>query len=264
MKKISILLVIFFTLAASGVFSQDIIFKADGTKEEAKVLMVNDNEIQFKKFDNQEGPVYTIDISKVVLITYENGDYDMFQPQPGENKHVEKSNLSGEFEPNILNYHVFDVFYGDITFSYERILAKGIMGLHFPVSFGYAYNMDFYDNNNEWVKNLFYSGVGLNFYPGGQGKVRYFVGPEFLFGFGKQSYWTYYYDEYGNYIDDELTNEGFYMKYMVNNGIRFTPIKNFSFAAILGVGVRFFPEADYSNEVVRPTGHFGIDVSYRF
>lgn len=265
MKKISLFLVVFFTIATSGVFSQDIIYKADGTKEEAKVLMVGDEEVQYKKFSNLDGPAYVIDIRDVVLITYENGDYDMFQSQPAAKSSHSKADLTEDYTKNILNYHFFDVFYGDITFSYERIMAKGFLGVHVPVSFGWSYNSDYFEGpNDEWVKNLFYSGVGLNFYPTGQGKVRYFVGPKLLMGYGQQNYWSYYYDEWGNYYDEEVSHEGLYFKWMVDNGIRFTPVKNFSFAAILGVGARFFPEAEYSDEVVRPTGHFGFNISYRF
>ena len=41
-------------------YSQDIIFKKDGSKEEAKITLVGEKEIQYKKFNNQDGPIYTM------------------------------------------------------------------------------------------------------------------------------------------------------------------------------------------------------------
>lgn len=271
MKKITFSIVIFFSILLNS-FSQDIIYKTDGTKEEAKVLMVGESQIQYKKWSNQDGPVYEIPRSNILLITYQNGEYEiMNQPQvaveqPEEQATMAKKELSENFTKNILTYNAFDVFYGDIAFSYERVLNSGYVGLLIPVGFGYAYNFDYFNNNDNWVKNLFYSGFGAYFYPGGQGRWRYFVGPKMLFGYGKQTYWVDYWDEFNNYYYSEETyDEGFYMKYMVDNGLRVTPIKNFSIAAVLSIGVRFFPEAaDYSNNAVMPTGHFGLNLSYRF
>ncbi len=264
MKKLSLLAVILLVASGFKLFAQDVIYKTDGSKEEAKVVFIGDDEVQYKKFKNLDGPVYIIDKDKIVLITYENGDYDMFQDEPAH-KAMAHTGISEDYTKNILNYHVLDVFYGDVTLSYERIIAKGIVGIHIPAGFGYAYNFDYFDANENWVKNLFFSGVGVNFYPGGQGKWRYFVGPKVLIGYGKQTYWGYVYDENGNWLyDEEYDNEGVYTKYMVDNGIRFTPVKNFSIAAILSVGIRYFPDADYYSNVVMPTGHFGMNISYRF
>jgi hypothetical protein len=44
----------------------------------------------------------------------------------------------------------------------------------------------------------------------------------------------------------------------------FTPVKNFCISTIVGVGVRYFPEASESYNVVMPSGYFAIDISYRF
>jgi hypothetical protein len=264
MKKITLSVVIFFFLFNLTSIAQDIIYKADGSREEAKVTLVGEKEIQYKKFSNPDGPVYVMNKSDIVLITYENGEYEIIQPQRTGHE-TANTELSKNFTRNILNYHSFDVFYGDVTFSYERIIGSGIVGIQVPVGFGWAYDMDYFNNNDNWVKNLFFSGVGANFYPGGQGKWRYFVGPKILVGYGQQTYWVDIWDEQNNWMySEEQSNEGMYMKYMVDNGIRFTPMKNFCVAAVLSVGIRYFPEvADYNNAVM-PTGHFSINIGYRF
>jgi hypothetical protein len=258
------LLVLVFTFNS---FSQDIIYKADGSKEEAKITLVGEREIQYKKFNNPEGPVYSLSKSEILMITYENGEYEMVSNQ---NNTVKSNNqeLSTNYTRNLVGYHLFDVIYGDFTFSYERILASGTVSIKIPVGFGYAYNSDYNNNSNEWVKNLIYTGIGVNFYPTGQGKWRYFLGPNIRIGYGKQSYWmsSWYYDEYGNYIDnsEEEESEGIYSKFFVDNGVMFTPIKNFSISTIVGVGIRYFPQADENHNVMMPTGYYAIDINYRF
>jgi hypothetical protein len=159
--------------------SQDILYKADGTKEQVKITVVTDKEIQYKKFTNQDGPVYSIPKKDVLMITYENGDFEMINKSTASNKQAAKAELSENFKPNLLTFKLFDVIYYDFTISYERILSSGTIGINIPVGLGYAYNTDYYyQNHDEWVKNKFYSGVGINFYPTGQGKWRYFVGPD--------------------------------------------------------------------------------------
>jgi hypothetical protein len=50
----------------------------------------------------------------------------------------------------------------------------------------------------------------------------------------------------------------------MDNGVIYTPVRNFSVAAIVGFGVRFFPEAGNNQSSVRPSGYFSINMSYRF
>lgn len=59
-------------------WSQDIIIKRTGDDIEAKVTEVGQSEIKYRKFDNQEGPVYSIPVSEVAAIRYENGTNDVF------------------------------------------------------------------------------------------------------------------------------------------------------------------------------------------
>lgn len=262
MKKI-VLLSLFFLLCLNFISSaQDIIYKKDGSKEEAKIVLVGEKEIQYKKYNNLEGPVYTLNKKDIVLIAYQNGEYETIKTADDDKK-AAKIELSENFAKNLITYHLFDVVYGDFTFSYERILSSGTIGIKIPLGFGYAYNSDYFNNNENWVKNFMYTGIGVNFYLTGQGKWRYFIGPDVRVGYGKQSYW-YYWDENGDYYEEERVNEGIYTKFYIDNGVIFTPIKSFSFAAIVGVGVRFFPDAGPNYSTVMPAGYFSTNISYRF
>ena len=250
--------ILWFITSTTGAFAQDIIYKTDGSKEEVKILQVGSREIQYKKFDNLDGPVYIINKENTVMITYENGDYDLFS-RPMNGKNVDNQELATDFARNIFAYHLFDLVFGDFALSYERLLPSGTVGIKIPVAFGF----DEYDN---WdFNNIFYSGVGVNFYPTGQGKWKYFMGPHLRIGYSKANDWVDYYDDQGNYwYSDEVDSEGIYTKFFVDNGVQFMPLKNFSVSAIGSIGIRYFPEAPYEEDVVRTDGQFAINLCYRF
>ena len=79
MKKITFLL--FTILTATFCFSQDVITKSDGEEVKAKVLEVTQAEIRYKKFDNPNGPTFTIMKKEVFMIRYENGSKDVFNSE---------------------------------------------------------------------------------------------------------------------------------------------------------------------------------------
>lgn len=70
-------LVLFISIGAFA-YSQDILILKTGDEQPVKVLEVGINEIKYKKFDNLEGPVYTILKSDVFMIKYKNGGKDVF------------------------------------------------------------------------------------------------------------------------------------------------------------------------------------------
>ncbi|MCK9398963.1 MAG: hypothetical protein M0Q51_03065 [Bacteroidales bacterium] len=261
MKKVVILSFLFLFCFSFLAGAQDIIYKKDGSKEEAKIILIGEKEIQYKKFSNLAGPVYSLDKNDILLITYENGEYETISKTENVEK-PDKIDLRKDFAKNILSHDLFDLVFMDFTVSYERLLSNGIVGFKIPLSVCF----DRYDESSNFnFNNIFFSGLGLNFYPTGQGKWRYFVGPQVRIGYGWESSWVTYWDESGNYLyDEEVKNEGLYTKFFVNNGIIFTPIKNFSFSMIGSIGIRYFPGASYDYDTVRPDGDFSINISYRF
>ena len=58
--------------------AQDVILKTNGDEIQAKIQEVGTNEVKYKKFGNESGPVYTMLKSEVFMITYENGTKDWF------------------------------------------------------------------------------------------------------------------------------------------------------------------------------------------
>ena len=83
MKRVSIVLA--FLLCSCMLSAQDIITKKDGTDIQAKVTEVGQSTISYKKYSNLDGPLYTISISDIVMITYENGEREMYISQNNSN-----------------------------------------------------------------------------------------------------------------------------------------------------------------------------------
>src|SRR4051812_26507112 len=65
--------------------AQDIISTYKGDKIRAKVLKIMPDDIEYKLFDNQEGPLHTIAKADVSQITYENGSKDVFNNNENSN-----------------------------------------------------------------------------------------------------------------------------------------------------------------------------------
>lgn len=57
-------------------FAQDTIVKRDDSKVIAKIIEVHEDEIHYKKFENQEGPTYIVETNKLTRIVYANGDQE--------------------------------------------------------------------------------------------------------------------------------------------------------------------------------------------
>lgn len=64
----------------------DVILKKDGTEIIAKIISVSKNEINFKKINNLEGPLYILSTNEVFMIKYANGEKEIFEDL--ENKNI--------------------------------------------------------------------------------------------------------------------------------------------------------------------------------
>ncbi|MDQ3049094.1 MAG: hypothetical protein M3R27_16220 [Bacteroidota bacterium] len=98
-------------------FSQDTLFKKDGSKIIAKVLEINPDEIKYKKFDFQQGPTYIDKKADFSMIIYSTGLKEIIQSTQPEVKIVqtpvtegtgdyygEKYKKTGKIEPRGSRY----------------------------------------------------------------------------------------------------------------------------------------------------------------
>jgi hypothetical protein len=87
MDKRKLFLVMWFLATFLGAcFAQDVIVTKDAKKINAKVTEINIDDIKYKNFDNQDGPMYTILKSAISSILYQNGTVETFDvatsPEP--------------------------------------------------------------------------------------------------------------------------------------------------------------------------------------
>ena len=112
MKRVSIVLA--FLLCSCMLSAQDIITKRDGTDIQAKVTEVGQSTISYKKYSNLDGPLYTISISDIVMITYENGEREMYiSPNTPTN--------NSTLPQGVMTYYNGKVSVGGVTIENEML-----------------------------------------------------------------------------------------------------------------------------------------------
>ena len=80
MKHSLILFFTLFLLASSTLFAQDRIYPRNSKKFiKAKISEVGLDEIKYKEFDNQEGPVFSIEKDEIEKIEYSSGRIEKFE-----------------------------------------------------------------------------------------------------------------------------------------------------------------------------------------
>ncbi len=65
-------------LFTTSIYSQDVITKKTGEDIISKISEITQTEIKYKKFDNLQGPTFSILKSEVLMVRYENGTKDIF------------------------------------------------------------------------------------------------------------------------------------------------------------------------------------------
>ena len=60
--------------------AQDIITKCNGEEIAAKVAEIGDTQIKYRKYENAQGPLYTLPASEVFLIRFEDGTREVVTP----------------------------------------------------------------------------------------------------------------------------------------------------------------------------------------
>ena len=77
MKKF-LLLGIICVLCIISAQAQDVIFRSSTDSIQAQVLTVGTSEVTYRKWNNLEGPIYSISVDEIAAIRYINGSYDFF------------------------------------------------------------------------------------------------------------------------------------------------------------------------------------------
>ncbi len=122
----------------SSISAQDIIMTRDADEIKAKVIKVGQTEIEYKKWENLEGPSYTIPASEVFIIKYKNGQTDKISVmQQSTARHI---------------YEQYPKYQGEVAFGFgvgvsainlHRVVLETIHGAR--------------------VNSYFFAGIGLGF-----------------------------------------------------------------------------------------------------
>lgn len=77
MKKLLLIIGLFAGLCINAA-AQDIIRTKDGRSIEAKIVSVNDASLTYKRFNNPNGPTFSMALNQIESIQYENGTGDVY------------------------------------------------------------------------------------------------------------------------------------------------------------------------------------------
>ena len=132
------------------------------------------------------------------------------------------------FLRNNLSFMMSDVVMKRISFEYEHVFGdNGNMAINIPASVAIGDQIDVYDDDVDW-----WVGMGMKFYPTGQGVIRYFVGPEVrIISAEKEIY------DYHSGYTQEHTENLIHSAFLLNNGMIYEPSRNFIFSVNLGLGI---------------------------
>lgn len=245
-------------LNTSVLKAQDMLQLTNGTELKVSVIEIRDKTVSYKIFERQDGPIYIINKSEIANIIYQNGQTEVYNRMktPTETTTPENVVKTPKFGRNIFLIHVSDLFYLNYTMSFERQSADGKFGFQIPVSIGLEQSGDGIGIGT--FQNIFYSGLGLKYYPLGQRKVSYFFGPSVKIGVGE------------SFDFSSESDKANFVKIHFNNGLLITPAGGFTLSVIGGIGVRAFDitkNQSYSNyddlKGFTPSGYLSFMLGYR-
>lgn len=137
-----------FTFLATA---QDVILKNDNSTILSKVLELNDIEIKYKKWSNQDGPTYTIKCQEVKSITYQNGEVETFSTEkPSSVSEIQNKETDNNSVANVQSAELPSMQYQSIQqsssnhYTRSRVQFSLNGGVSFPMGkFGQTDNTYF-------------------------------------------------------------------------------------------------------------------------
>ncbi len=275
MKKTAHLILLIALVSTFTSFAQDVIYTVDGGKIEGKISLVGTDVITYKKTDNPTGPDYVISKQQVLMLIYENGNHETFNATTTDKMPLVTPE---ELGCNLITWNFLDLLTINMSVSYERFMPSGKFSWRIPFSMGFDYG-SYADWSYPEVaggrSRVFLTGFGINYYPTGQGKSKYFVGPSLDFSINRFAYDDFYGVEpyypnpndssYYEYPYTEYHHQGVSLRTAlhINNGWLVQPTKNFSIVAALGLGIRteYFEGVNYG---YNPSVTLRLAAGYRF
>lgn len=284
------LLLLSFCISLIYVKAQDTLYRANGKVQSVKITEVNNQQVKFRNSNGKSGPLFVLSRSEVSKIVYENGNVELINSEirqayePTSNVWKEKvavDLLHTNFNRRMVEINLPDYFSGAVTLAYQYFTKDGDYSLRIPVSIGlyglglnkYAALEPTYGRQGYYrERKKFSTGFDCNYFPAGQGKVRYFVGPSIELGwfdYNDRPYFSQPSAKIG-----EKRNASF-QSVILQNGFLFQPTSNINFSLNIGLGYtreRYirkdisnqYPEDYYAENRHLFAFRAGMCVGYRF
>jgi hypothetical protein len=222
------------------VYSQDIIYKTDGTRIDSKILEIHQDEIWYKKWNYQDGPTISIGKYEILLIQYSNGDTEVFntpqpKPQIADKQPIEQPSKFEYDYNSIIALNPLALINSNVAISYERFYKNGRHSFKIPIFYGYRYG-------------TILTQPEIRTYSKGKKPVKYFIGPMARVGTIPR------FNSSQTYIRNILLLGG-----LINNGIYVQAGKSFNLSLDLGVGLGW---NDYNG--INFQTNVGLSFGWRF
>lgn len=268
MNTKSLFTVLVCTVLVTTTYAQDELHMRNGKIIEGKVIEVLPRTVTYKKYDNQDGPTYTINKADVAKIAYENGSVDDWYPTREEVIRTKKQRNYGN---NILSFMPMQIATGlGIGIAYERVLDKNaVLSFYLPITCAFTQSISDPNqapNGPASAPATYYFMPGLKFYPtGGKGTVRYSIGPNLVYIHGNKFVNDFLYDDQNNVVGQDIgwrtrTTLGV----MLTNGLNINPSDHVHLGLDLGIGFSYLNKVNNRNTELIPLAQFGFKIGYRF
>lgn len=269
MKKyflISLFAICFFSVKA-----QDTLYKKTGEKLVVKIVEVNDLQIKYKKIEFPDGPLIVTSKESITKIVYKKGETEAVKVPEiiYNNPNVKPKKLdprANDYCRNFVSLNTFDLFFKSLSFGYERIFKGGEFSFKIPFSTGlYQLTGDTVDQFMVGYFSYFRkfsTGLEFYYYPGGQGKTKYFIGPAMDYTQFEFLYYDYSVPNFSN-----KTDVGINVGVFIQQGLIVQPSKHFNVSLHFGVGAERYDYMNnyyYGNDRIRVTVRGGINIGYKF
>ena len=122
MKEIKTIILTAICMTSSYSFAQDLIVKKDGSVIQAKVTKVGTSEVEYKKWSNQDGPQYSMEIADILAINYKNGDKETFG-NVSANRNSQAVKTQTEGQQNVIQIQTKDLSH-EAKVANDEMIAK--------------------------------------------------------------------------------------------------------------------------------------------
>jgi hypothetical protein len=192
--KIHLSFILSLFLITCSLKAQDTLYKISGEKRTVKIIEVSSSQIKYKRSGDADGPLYVLKTSEVEKVVYPDGHTDVFvtnKKSSSDKKNEEPFPSDNALQrKHFIGINIIDLMSGILTLNYEANIYRDLLSLRIPLSFGIAalsgtnpgyntFSPDFFYYSRD---KLFSTGLDLRYFPFGQKRASYFIGPAYEYG----------------------------------------------------------------------------------